>query len=311
MTSCAQSMRESAIRGAISAVLSLHTDRSLPCPTFSPSLERIIKGVRSLPPLRPSALIPASERRLPLTHPQLLAIMGQFDPEGLEGALIRCSFSLLFYGLFRPGELVPRRPASPPPATLRLRHVVVRDSCVEILLLSSKTGQHAPTRVIVGPVPDLSCPVIALDQLLSVRDRLGIPSSPEAFLFQMRSGRPLSYGALTRALKQALAALHLPPDRYGLHSFRIGGASSLSAAGAPDHVIANAGRWRSDVFRRYCRPSSSEQAARAAMMALPRPSGLALGVAPSLRPDSGGTGRARELGMAVSLPRPFLAKPRT
>ena len=43
------------------------------------------------------------------------------------------------------------------------------------------------------------------------------------------------------------------PDHFGTHSYRIGGASALFAAGATETVIRTMGRWSSDLYRLYVR----------------------------------------------------------
>jgi hypothetical protein len=46
--------------------------------------------------------------------------------------------------------------------------------------------------------------------------------------------------------------------QYTLHSGRIGGATALAASGLPDSAIKAAGRWKSNAFERYVRPSREE-----------------------------------------------------
>ena len=49
---------------------------------------------------------------------------------------------------------------------------------------------------------------------------------------------------------------HLDPARFSTHSLRIGGASALAAAGVPDYVILDMGRWKSLAFLAYVRRST-------------------------------------------------------
>ena len=57
-------------------------------------------------------------------------------------------------------------------------------------------------------------------------------------------------------LKQLAVAMGLDPRRISSHSLRIGGAAALAAAGMPDYVIMNMGRWRSLAFLAYIRKST-------------------------------------------------------
>ena len=55
---------------------------------------------------------------------------------------------------------------------------------------------------------------------------------------------------ITRML---MNAVHEDPSQFGTHSYRIGGATSLFAAGADPTVIRTMGRWSSDCYRLYVR----------------------------------------------------------
>jgi hypothetical protein len=50
---------------------------------------------------------------------------------------------------------------------------------------------------------------------------------------------------------------------YTLHSGRIGGATALAAAGVADSAIMATGRWKSDAYLRYIRPTRQDAAAAA------------------------------------------------
>ena len=43
------------------------------------------------------------------------------------------------------------------------------------------------------------------------------------------------------------------PAQFGTHSYRIGGATALFAAGADPTIIRTMGRWSSDCYRLYVR----------------------------------------------------------
>ena len=54
---------------------------------------------------------------------------------------------------------------------------------------------------------------------------------------------------LRKLLKDEAAQMGLDPKRVTLHSLRIGAATTLAAQGASDHLIKDAGRWKSGRVR--------------------------------------------------------------
>ena len=52
-----------------------------------------------------------------------------------------------------------------------------------------------------------------------------------------------------------MATVGEPPEQFGTHSLRIGGATALFASGADPTVIRTMGRWSSDIYKLYVRAS--------------------------------------------------------
>ena len=67
-------------------------------------------------------------------------------------------------------------------------------------------------------------------------------------LYVFGDGTYLTCYKLTRFLSMVLQDCSIRS-----HSFRIGGATALAAAGYPDTFIQTIGRWSSDCFRQYIR----------------------------------------------------------
>ena len=59
-------------------------------------------------------------------------------------------------------------------------------------------------------------------------------------------------------LKSALQRVNIPSESVGLHSFRIGGATSLAMLGVPAHAIRIFGRWSSHCYMIYIRTAEGE-----------------------------------------------------
>ena len=98
-----------------------------------------------------------------------------------------------------------------------------------------------------------------VDALKEVRNMLRVDPTPAGAaartpLFRdARTGDALSYRLLLAITKQLMAAIGEDPAQFGTHSYRIGGATALFAAGANETVIRTMGRWSSDLHRLYVR----------------------------------------------------------
>jgi hypothetical protein len=97
-------------------------------------------------------------------------------------------------------------------------------------------------------------PDVAFDLVIDAFDWacLAQPKQDDAFL-SYRGKESLSYSFVLKTIKAIAASKGLDPVRYKLHSMRVGGASTLAAAGKPDHYIQKMGRWKSLAFLGYIR----------------------------------------------------------
>jgi hypothetical protein len=93
------------------------------------------------------------------------------------------------------------------------------------------------------------CPFAALSRVWSSAPN----QRSDAPLFQDAEGQAVSYRSMLSFLKDILRNLDINPAQVGLHSFRIGGATSLAIMGVPAHLIKTMGRWTSLCYQRYTR----------------------------------------------------------
>ena len=96
------------------------------------------------------------------------------------------------------------------------------------------------------------CPLAALRALASYGRRLAALSVP-VFRLDQNSDQAVSRTTLACRLSRRLRSLGVTSSLFGLHSFRIGGATAAAMAGLPERVLKAHGRWRSDVVRKYMR----------------------------------------------------------
>ena len=73
--------------------------------------------------------------------------------------------------------------------------------------------------------------------------------------FCFPDGHPVTRQYFANRLKEDLKSLGLDHRFYNTHSFRVGRTSDLALGGASDRQIAIIGRWQSDAFREYIRPT--------------------------------------------------------
>ena len=84
----------------------------------------------------------------------------------------------------------------------------------------------------------------------------GIDQHSDLFLFRaitesrhgekLRSAGRITYSTLRELFRKKLIELGHPPDRYGLHSLRAGGATAAANAGVQDRLFKRHGRWKSE-----------------------------------------------------------------
>ena len=75
-------------------------------------------------------------------------------------------------------------------------------------------------------------------------------------MFIKANREPIKREDVAKVLKDTLALLVPDISRYNTHSFRIGRTTDLVSLGTPDSVIRETGRWRSDAFKTYIKPSA-------------------------------------------------------
>ena len=137
-------------------------------------------------------------------------------------------------------------------------HLSIRDVAVDCkaaptmisLLRRTKTDQaRKGVKIVLRKTGRELCPVKALLEFLEVR---GMDPGP---LFRLSDGQPLTRQRFVEEVRRALLKANLPAKDFAGHSFRIGAATSASAAGVEDSTIQALGRWKSSAFLKYIRAS--------------------------------------------------------
>ena len=172
-----------------------------------------------------------------------------------EEILFKCLYAITYYGLFRVSEVT------------KSDHVVKAVDVLKtndgkkflFILRSSKTHdkRHRPQKIRIEPNTNKKprsgkffCPVQLTIEYLEVRPL--IHDTQEQF-FIFRDGSPVTATQMRSTLKLALRNLHLDPDLYDTHSFRIGRATDLQKLNTPVDTIKALGRWKSNAVYNYLR----------------------------------------------------------
>ena len=92
--------------------------------------------------------------------------------------------------------------------------------------------------------------MLAVDPLPAGMDPATVPLFRDTSMGWHEPLRARSVLAVTRDLMHSVGE---NPEQFGTHSYRIGGASALFAAGADETVIRTMGRWSSDIYHLYVR----------------------------------------------------------
>ena len=154
-----------------SAIAFGHRIRGLQDPTDDFRIRRLLAGARRLRPSADSrAAISLSELH------RLRVAVNSLSLHAIEKAAFRAIFSLAFFAMLRPGEILAGRDTS---HTIRLGHIVVQGDRLSLTIPSSKTSAVPFTTALVAR-PDLpSCPVRAIREYMHLRPE----GTPRDFFF--------------------------------------------------------------------------------------------------------------------------------
>ena len=216
----------------------------------------------------------APKPRLPITIQLLSDIVRIWSRDSSsqphDTAMLRAAATLCFFGFFRSWEItVPSAREFDPRLHLTWGDISINDldspTVVKVHLKRSKIDQAGKgVAIFVGATGSELCPVAETVHYVRIRG-----PSPGPFL-RFHDGSPLTKAALVKRVREALTKLGLDASCYAGQSFRIGAATTAACSGIEDSAIRSLGRWRSDAFLRYIRPSGEYLAEYSRHMAASR-----------------------------------------
>ena len=180
------------------------------------------------------------------------------DQDKPEHANIRAALSTAFVGLLRSAEFaldygkVWDSEKNLNRADLALlteeQAIIMMHPCKNMHILTGKT-----VPLVLGAGGEYIDAVWELNNLIRV-DPIAEHLKKSTPLFRNPAdNQPLRTSSVRDWTKGLMKAIGEDPTEFGTHSYRIGGATALFAAGADPTVIRTMGRWSSDCYRLYVR----------------------------------------------------------
>lgn len=205
-------------------------------------------------------LAPPPRRTTPITVSNLEALLKvlNFDQNNL---MYISAMLIIFYGCMRASELCVHPVSNPTPARMAQFRVLKEPLLLQYRATSSKTATNG-FLVNIGCTGTQCCPVCVFIMYVRLRAPLALYDS----VFVLSSGQPLSYTMLNGYMKKVLPLIGLGPKCYSPHSLRAGAATAAADAGCSAHQIQRLGRWASQAYVDYIRPSPAADAAMAAII---------------------------------------------
>ena len=242
-----RSLAYSTIRTYISALSFLFRLQSQADPTSALLVVKALQGVQNLARNK-SSLLPISKS---LLH-HLITVIPKCVSVQYDRVMFTSIFLLTYYACLRIGEVVV---SANPSNTLQL-HQLTRTSIASqpayfISFLHFKHSNHrTPTITLLSIDDNTFCPVHSLNEYLRLRGQAPGP------LFLDNCGHPVTRTRVSTVLKTCLTFFNLPQACYNTHSFRVGRTTQLAADNASDATIRHTGRWASNAYLKYIRPTN-------------------------------------------------------
>lgn len=196
-----------------------------------------------------------SDKRLPITKgllTRLVSVLPDLFTSLYNITLVRAMFTMAFFALLRVGEFTTSSTAdhtiSDNDIAIKTRKNKPISVCVS---LRHFKHSDSPFNLTLQPQKNKSiCPVSAVHTFTNMRPKTFGP------FFLNESGSPVTTTHFNKILKSCILKLGLDPKLYTSHSFRIGAATLAHKKSFTDSQIRKLGRWRSNAFQSYLRPTS-------------------------------------------------------
>ena len=240
-----QNLRSSTIKSYISTISFVHKIGNLEDPTKTFLIKKAIIGQKRKES-KPSYKLPITRNIL---HKLVQAVPFASD-SSYDQVIFKAIFLFTFYACLRIGEVVE---AQEKMHTLQIHQIspinTKQGQGYKVKFSSYKHSYNLTPTFHLQPTNSKYCPVNALSSFLAMRPKVQGP------LFIFKNKKPVSRQNVSLFLKTCLKLQGFNDKYYSTHSFRIGRATQLAKENIHDNIIKSTGRWKSQAFQGYVRPS--------------------------------------------------------
>lgn len=181
------------------------------------------------------------------------------DPADPDHANVRAAVATAFQGLLRSAEFAhdPKRKWSSQRGLTRADVVELTSERMTLMMSPRKSEKHLHGKscaLVIGAGGEFIDAVAEVRNLLRVDPLKPGQKACDTPLFR-RAGsmEPIRTSDVLDLTRMLMRSIGEDPSQFGTHSYRIGGATALFAAGADSTVIRTMGRWSSDIHQLYVR----------------------------------------------------------
>ena len=233
-----ESGSKSAVEEACHALAWVHSTAGLASPSSHPFVKATLEGLQR-------SLAKPVVKKEPITLEMLEAMVDDANKSGSLSDLRLVTACLLgFAGFLRFDEMINLRPCD----------FTFSREMLKIQIVRSKTDQlRQGNEVLVARTNNSTCPVAMLERYMQCTSMYLDDQRPLFRPIQstkkgesLRDAGRISYSCLRDLFRKKLADLGFPPNEFGLHSLRAGGATAAANAKVPDRMFKRHGRWKSE-----------------------------------------------------------------
>ena len=236
-------LKASTIRNHLSAIAFAHKINDHQDPTENFKLRKLLDALKRIP----SASLDNDRRpiRLKLLS-KILKNVKWVVHSHYDRKLYQAVFCIMYHAGLRASEVAVSDQSQ---HTLQFANVSLDDNRLFLTLTSFKHSKQKNAKMVLLANKSRHCPVRAAKAYLRVRK----PHGTHFFLTHKQKG--ISRQNIAKVLKKVLSHLSLNPNHYNTHSFRSGKITDLAMTGTSFPNLKSAGRFNSDAYMQYIKPS--------------------------------------------------------